>query len=53
MAKAISMANPCLPQVGVILYILMTGEMPWSSMVSLEAGPVPSCFHGNPRRLCG
>ena len=26
------------PQVGVILYILMTGEMPWSSMVSLEVG---------------
>ena len=23
-------------QVGVILYILMTGEMPWSSLVSLE-----------------
>eukprot|EP00434_Breviolum_minutum_P033919 symbB.v1.2.030012.t1/scaffold3338.1/size58854/6 len=22
--------------VGVILYILMTGEMPWSSLVSLE-----------------
>jgi len=28
--------------VGVILYILMTGEMPWSSMVSLEDGLVGS-----------
>eukprot|EP00441_Pelagodinium_beii_P001715 CAMPEP_0197689974 /NCGR_PEP_ID=MMETSP1338-20131121/107659_1 /TAXON_ID=43686 ORGANISM="Pelagodinium beii, Strain RCC1491" /NCGR_SAMPLE_ID=MMETSP1338 /ASSEMBLY_ACC=CAM_ASM_000754 /LENGTH=433 /DNA_ID=CAMNT_0043272369 /DNA_START=135 /DNA_END=1436 /DNA_ORIENTATION=+ len=28
--------------VGVILYILMTGEMPWSSMVSLEDGVVGS-----------
>lgn len=25
-----------LVEVGVILYILMTGEMPWSSLVSLE-----------------
>lgn len=28
--------------IGVILYILMTGEMPWSSMVSLEDGIVGS-----------
>jgi len=28
--------------VGVILYILMTGETPWSSMVSLEDGTVGS-----------
>jgi len=28
--------------VGVILYILMTGEMPWSSLVSLEDGVVGS-----------
>ncbi|CAJ1421994.1 unnamed protein product [Effrenium voratum] len=28
--------------VGVILYILMTGEMPWSSLVSLEDGLVGS-----------
>jgi len=28
--------------VGVILYILMTGEMPWSSLVSLEDGIVGS-----------
>lgn len=28
--------------IGVILYILMTGEMPWSSLVSLEDGLVGS-----------
>jgi len=28
--------------IGVILYILMTGEMPWSSLVSLEDGIVGS-----------
>jgi serine/threonine protein kinase len=28
--------------IGVILYILMTGEMPWSSLVSLEDGVVGS-----------
>lgn len=28
--------------VGVIMYILMTGEMPWSSLVSLEDGVVGS-----------
>ena len=38
-------------QVGVILYILMTGEMPWSSMVSLEATRISStALAGKPLR---